>query len=182
MAEPGSAGGFDASQALRLYESMLYDVVYDALPSLLSRFVGTGGFIGVYDVISSAARKVFEPLARMARVESLRDAARLMRAMAEVHNRFGEGLVETVPRLVVRIESDHEAVVECEGVGYRGSNHELVPVVMAGLVGGFLAALGFRVKPLRSIESLRFLRDGEIGVVAEGDGRRCRVRVVAKQG
>ncbi len=169
------------SQALQLYQSMLYDVVFDALPSLLSRFVGTGGFIGVYDVISSAARRVFEPLAKMAHVSSLRDAAMLMRAMAEVHNKFGEGLVETVPRLIVRIESDGEAVVECEGEGYGDANHELVPVVMAGLVGGFLSALGFRVKPLRSVDSMRFLRSGEVGVVAEGDGRRCRVRVLMRQ-
>ena len=177
LQEPGLGQDF----AERLYRSMLYDIVFVALPEMLERFVGEGGFISVYNVIAEASRNVYSFILRELKFKprSLREAAMLMRVMAEIHNRFTDSTVG-VPRVHVEVVSDHEAYIRCKGEGYEGRNHRYVPVVFVGLVGGFLEALGFTVKPLKSRDSLRFLRDGELGVLAEGDSGECIVRVVSK--
>ena len=172
----------DTAFAETLYRSMLYDIAFDALPKMLAHLVGEGGFISVYNVIAEASKRVYSfILEKMPeKPKSLREAAMLMKLMAEIHNRFGDATVG-VPRIHVEIVSDHEAYVKCRGSGFKGNGeHRYVPVVFVGLVGGFLEALGFHVKPLRSEDSVRFLQPGELGVLAEGDSRECIVKVVSK--
>ncbi len=172
----------DTGFAETLYKSMLYDIAFDALPKMLARFIGEGGFISVYSVISEASKRVYNYILERLpqKPSSLREAAALMKLMAGIHNSFGDSTVG-VPKIHVEIISDHEAYVKCRGSGYSvNGEHRYVPVVFAGLVGGFLEALGFRVKPLRSEDSLRFLQPGELGVLAEGDSRECVVKVVAR--
>ncbi len=162
--------------ALRVYESMLYDIVFNALPDMLSKLIGEGGFIGTFMVISSASEHIFRVLAeQVGEGIDLRQAAQLMRMMAEVHNEYGRQLIGVKP-VEVRIASDGSISIECVLDGHP----DATPVVFMGLVGGFLRALGFNVKPLKSEAAARFLKPGEVGVTAKTVGDKCVVEVVGR--
>ncbi len=49
-----------------------------------------------------------------------------------------------------------------------------------GLVGGFLRALGFIVKPLKTEAAARFLKTGEVGVIAKSEDDKCVVEVIGR--
>ncbi len=55
-----------------------------------------------------------------------------------------------------------------------------IPVVFIGLVGGFLKALGFTVKPLKSDSGAKFLKPGELGVIARSEDSGRIVEVVRR--
>ncbi len=109
------AGSSDSPRKLarHVYESMLYDIVFNALPDMLSKLIGEGGFISTFMIISSASEHVFRVLAERINTNlDLRQIAQLMRLMAEVHNEYGRHLIGTKP-IEVRISADDNISIEC---------------------------------------------------------------------